>query len=650
MRYYHYRIFQLLKLLCRTEKPLSGREICTKLAIQPRTLRDDISRYKEDLAADGVDLISQNGVGYQIKVRDKEKYHLLINEMIKMEHRQHCITPVRHAERVSYIMRTLLATGHYLKLDEVADELYISRSTLNNCMREVRQAIASFNLTLIAKPGCGIKIAGNELSIRQAIARYFFYDDSQQFFQEEKGKVSRRKISNILIETLKENNLQLTDTGFQNLVIHLEIALMRIDKTHYPQALPADYIPLKKRDEYRVALQLVDKIEQAFSVSFPETECCFIAIHLAGKRYLLQQEATASRPDIMQLFDKILYKINGVFGIDLTEDLELCQLLSLHFIPMMDRLNWNLTIHNPLLQQIKEENVTAYEIAVLAGKIIHQETGLAVSEAETGYLAVHFALAIDRRGRPVKRYNIIVVCASGMGSSQLLLYKIRQRFAHHIDQVKVVQLYELNQFEQQDYDLILSTVDVPFQTAIPSLRINYFLEPDDLNQMASWLQSKPQKRQRIEYFYETLFFTDLHATDRFGLIEELCHRVSSVMPVDDDFTQSVIEREKISATEFGNGVAFPHPEHPGGEKTFVAVAVLPNPVRWDKQEVRYLFMLNISYQENDALQLLYESLFSLMSDKSKLKHLTKNTNFLTFITLLHEIADHKETSSESAFK
>lgn len=650
MKHYHYRIFQLLKLLCRTEKPLSSREICTKLAIQPRTLRDDISRYKEDLAAEGVDIISQYGVGYQVKIRDEEKYHLLIKEMLKLEHRHQFITPVRHTERVSYIVRTLLATENYLKLDNVADEIYISRSTLNNCMRDVRQAIASFNLTLNAKPGYGIRIAGSELSIRQAIARYFFYDDSQQLFQKEKDTISRKKIGTILVDILKKNNLQLTDTGFQNLVIHLQIALMRIDKSHYPQELPEDYIPLKKRDEYRVALQLVAKIEQAFSVSFPETECCFIAIHLAGKRHLFQQEAMVSRPDIMQLFDKIIYKINDVFGINLMNDLELCQLLSLHFIPMMDRLKWNLTIHNPLLQQIKEENITAYEIAVLAGKIIHQETHLTVSEAEIGYLAVHFALAIDRRGRPVKRYNIIIVCASGMGSSQLLLYKIRQRFSHHINQVKVVQLYELNQFEQQDYDLILSTVDVPFQTAIPSLRINYFLEPDDLNQMAGWLQSKPQQSQRLDYFNEALFFTDLHATERFGLIEELCQRVSSVMPVADDFTHSVIEREKISATEFGNSVAFPHPVHPGGEKTFVAVAVLANPVRWDKQDVRYLFMLNIRHQENDSLQLLYESLFSLMSDKERLKCLTKDTCFSTFLALLQEVINNRETLSESVFK
>lgn len=650
MKNYHYRIFQLLKLLCRAEKPLSGRAICQQLAIQPRTLRDDISRYKDDLAEDGVDIISQYGSGYQIRIRDEEKYHLLIKAMLKFEHRKHFIMPIRHADRVNYLMRTLLAAENYLKLDDVADEISVSRSTLNNCMKEVRQEIASFNLILTASPGLGVKIAGNELSIRQAIARYFFYDDSQQSLQKENR--TRKNISAILLNTLRKNTLQLTDTGFQNLVIHLEIALMRIDKSHSPQELPADYLLLKERHEYQVALQLVAEIEREFAIPFPEIECYFIAIHLAGKRHFLQQEKMAYRPDITQLFDKILAEINEVFGINLTDDFELYQLLSLHFMPMMDRLYWKLSIHNPLLQQIKEENITAYDIAVLAAKIIQQETGLTVSEAETGYLAVHFALAIDRRGTQAKRYNLIIVCASGMGSSQLLLYKIRQRFAQQINQIKVVQLYELNHFEQQNYDLILSTVDVPFQTAIPLLRINYLLEPDDLSHMAGWLKSKPQESERMQnYFNEALFFTDLQATDRFELIRELCQRVSTHIPMAYDFSQAVIEREKISATEFGNSVAFPHPLSPGGEKTFVAVAVLPNPIRWDKQEVRYIFMLNVRDQENNSLQLLYECLLSLMSNKIMLKKLKTNTTFSTFRTLLTEtIKQSLDALSCPAFK
>lgn len=635
IKHYHYRIGRLLKLLHEAEGPLTSNEICKKLAIKPRTLRNDLSHYRDALGENGVELNSRPGKGYQLVVRDEEKYCQLIKIILETEHRQHFVAPVRYKERVDYILRSLLSAEGYTKLDELAEEIYISRSTLNSCMKGVRHALSGFNLILYAKTASGIKVAGTELNIRQAMAKYFFYDDEHRQPEEDSRKAVRQKIMTILTDTLKEHQLVLTDTGFQNLVVHLEIALMRIESRHGDAALPINYTALKERDEYRVAEQLVIRIERAFAISFPAAERYFIAIHLAGKRSLHHHQAFAATQDISRIFDKISQQIVADFAIDLADDFELFHLLSLHFIPMMDRLNWDLKVHNPLLEEIKQENLKAFEMAVLAGKIIQQETGLEVNEAEIGYLAIHFGLAIDRKGVSCQRYNLIIVCASGMGSSQLLLYKIRQRFSDSIREIKVVQLYELNDFDLTGYDMILSTVDVPFKTAIPLMRVNYFFDARDLGQMESWLSSKQQSHRPVsEYFHPSLFFTDLQSAERYQLIAELCQRVALHIPTSADFLPSVIEREKLSATAFGDAIAFPHPLHPCGERTFVAVALLKKPVNWDKHEVRYIFMLNIRPGEKEPLQWLHESLVSLMGDKKKLAALDQSPTFSTLMSLL----------------
>ncbi|RLM06414.1 hypothetical protein BIY27_19845 [Gibbsiella quercinecans] len=635
IKHYHYRIGRLLKLLHEAAHPLTSTELCEKLAIKPRTLRNDLSRYKEALNENGVELHSRPGTGYQLVVRDEEKYRQLIEIILQTEHRHHFVAPVRYQERVDYILRSLLSAEGYIKLDELAEEIYISRSTLNSCMKGVRHALSAFNLILHAKTASGIKVAGSELNIRQAMAKYFFYNNDHRQPEEDNRRAVRQKIVAILTDTLKEHQLVLTDTGFQNLVVHLEIALMRIDSRHGDVALPVNYTALKKRDEYRVAEQLVIRIERAFAIPFPAAERYFITIHLAGKRSLHHHQTFAATPDISRLFDKISQQIVADFAIDLADDFELFHLLSLHFIPMMDRLNWDLKVHNPLLEDIKQDNLKAFEMAVLAGKIVQQETGLEVNEAEIGYLAIHFGLAIDRQGAARQRYNLIFVCASGMGSSQLLLYKIRQRFSHSVREIKVVQLYELTDVDLTGYDMILSTVDVPFKTAIPLLRVNYFLDARDLGQMDSWLSSKQQPHRPVsEYFHPTLFFTDLQSAERYQLIAELCQRVAVHIPTGSDFLPSVIEREKLSATAFGNAIAFPHPLHPCGERTFVAVALLKKPVCWDKHEVRYIFMLNIRTAEKEPLQWLHESLVSLMGDNKKLATLDQSPTFATLMNLL----------------
>lgn len=634
--YYHPRINHLLELLRKADEPLTSRVICEKLAIKPRTLRNDLSRYKEALEEHGVKLDAQPGKGYRLVIVDREKYNVLVEKLSLAAQRQHYVAPVRHQERIDYIVRCLLVAEEYIRLDELAEEIYISRSTLSGCMQGVRNALSEFNLALQAKTACGVKVAGNELNIRQAMAKYFFYDERQS--QEKRHrKAVRTKIEAILIRTLQEHQMTLTETGLQNLVVHLEIALLRIGHCYDDATLPINYSMLKERDEYRVAEQLISRIEQAFARAFPVAERYFIAIHLAGKRCLPSHQALTAMPDAGRLFDKISRQIAADFALDLSGDFELFQLLTLHIIPMMDRLSWGLKVQNPLLEEIKQENPVAFEMAVLAGNIIRQETGLTVNEAETGYLAIHFGLAIERQGSVCQRYNLVMVCASGMGSSQLLLYRIRQRFSRYINQVKVIQLYELSEADLSGYDLIFSTVDVPFKTSLPLLRVNYFPDVKELSLMENWLSATAQAHRSVcRYFHSHLFFTDLQSTERFALITEMCQRIALSVPVAADFLPLVIERENLSATAFGNAIAFPHPLHPCGDRTFVAFALLKKPVSWDKHRVRYLFLLNIKSGEKDSLQWLHKSLVSLMDESKKLAALDRSPLFATLIDLLTE--------------
>ncbi|WP_158616041.1 BglG family transcription antiterminator [Erwinia sp. 198] len=641
MKHYPSRIFQLLALLQRAEKPLSSVEICRALAIKPRTLRSDLLNYRKDLAENGITLLSRPGVGYRLQIEDEKKYQQLKTAFRQAEYRHYFDVPVRYAQRVRYLIRTLLSVEGYIKLDELADKIYISRSALNDAMKEVRLALKPFNLTLKGRSGCGIRVEGSELNLRQAMARYLYYDDAALFQQDGvpashplQKNGSREKIVAILHRILEKHGITLTETGFQNLVIHLEIALMRVKLCRYKPLSTENLAALEGREEYRLAEQLIAAIEQEFSLSLPCEERYFTAIHLAGKRHLQPDAPVFTSPDISRLYEKITAGIAARFGINLADDSELRSLLLLHFIPMLDRLCWDLKIHNPLLEQIKQENLSAFEIAVLAGKIIQQETGLAVNEAETGYLAVHFALALERCGRQ-RQYNIILVCASGQGSSQLLLYTLRQRFRDESGKVKVVQLYELNQIDFTGYDIVLSTIDIPFAVPVPLLRVSCFLGDRELNQLENQLKDLRLPRTPIRrYFHPALFFTDLQSTERYALIEELCQRLSGYLADKEHFLQRVIEREALSATEFGNAVAFPHPLYPCGEQTFVAVAVLPKPIKWEKQSIRYVFMLCLRKGEKDPLQALHESLVTLMCDEEKLKRLGEKPTFSTLLGLL----------------
>lgn len=61
-----------------------------------------------------------------------------------------------------------------MKIDQLADELFVSRSTLQNDLKDVKVVINRYNLHLKRKPNYGLKISGSEKNIRYAISDLLF--------------------------------------------------------------------------------------------------------------------------------------------------------------------------------------------------------------------------------------------------------------------------------------------------------------------------------------------------------------------------------------------------------------------------------------------------------------------------------------------
>lgn len=62
------------------------------------------------------------------------------------------------------------------------------------------------------------------------------------------------------------------------------------------------------------------------------------------------------------------------------------------------------------------------------------------------------------------------------------------------------------------------------------------------------------------------------------VLKNLCRKVEQEKGLPETFTASVLKREELTPTDYGNLVALPHPERAFQERAFVAVAVLKEPI------------------------------------------------------------------------
>lgn len=646
-------MIQMIKMLSNAKKAMSGPELSEQLGITVRTLRNDLKDYREELLENGIEIISKHAIGYQLVIKDEEKYYNYLEMMLKEGSQNQMLIPIYPEDRIHYLIRMFLTEEDYIKIEDICERIFVSRSTLSNDLKEVREKLKYFHLDLETKPFYGLKLIGSEFHKRSCISQYFFHGtkDDAAYLSQTKSTQQQEDITTLLYETMVEEQFKLTDIGFQNLVIHILIALIRLKEK--PQFTLFEYDEsIKERKEYEVALRLCQKLEEKFEIAFPETEIYYIAMHLSGKKAVQYSSNTLYMNNEYEgVVQHILEDIQDKFQMDLTSDLELYTSLSLHLQPMMNRLKYGMVIPNPLLEQIKIDNPLAFEMSILTANSIQALTHKNVSENEMGYIALHFALAIERYQKQGPKKNIIIICASGMGSSQILLYKVKQKFKENINSIYVTELYELPNIDQKTYDFILSTVPIPFQTEIPAIHVQYFLDDHDMMTLSDAFLSQSEDLSFVdEYFHQELLFEDLQGRSQKEIIHEMCYRISCVKNIPDCFEEEVLKREKFSDTEFGNAIAMPHPMKPLTDETFVTVGILKKPIKWKHQQVKYIFLLSIQKDSQETLGLLHETLSSLVFDKKAMQELEKDASLMNLKKILKKIAkEQKENDIDTLF-
>ena len=97
--------------------------------------------------------------------------------------------------------------------------------------------------------------------------------------------------------------------------------------------------------------------------------------------------------------------------------------------------------------------------------------------------------------------------------------------------------------------------------------------------------------------------------------------------------QKILDREKISSTEIGNLVAIPHTIVEGDTKSIIGVAILENPIIWDKQEVQLVFMVFFNPKEKHNFS-IFKYLYNFIKDEGGVRGIIKICDFKKLMTLI----------------
>lgn len=629
------------------EKGRQPADLAAAFGVSERSVRTYVRQANEELA--GIACIEKRrGGAYRLLVQDEAA----LDSWVALEGRRLANgVPATSAARVAYLMNDLLNRSGWVTLEDLAAMLFVSRNAITADLRQVEERLARFDLGLERRPRYGIRVTGSEMRRRLALANEVLHGDCAGGFCESLPPLD--ELAACLDEAAARNGLAINSAAYQNLLVHLAIAVCRIREGAYIPLECMEAQRLRDSREHRAAASVVAAIQQRFDVLFPESEVCYIALHLAGKQSLCGVADTPGQPTLVgpgagdaagapvisdEVWDVVARMVDFVwqaYRFDFRRDLELRMNLARHIVPLSVRLRYRMLIENPLLTDTKARFPLAYSMAQDACCVLAEHYGGEPSEDEVGFIALSFALAIERQKTGLPKKRILVVCASGQGSARLLEWRYRQEFGAYIDDVLTCDVAHVTSQDLTGIDYVFTTVPLGLDLPVPVREVKFFLDDADVRSLRDLLSGRASGTNLARFFDRRLFVGDLEASSKEEAIDVLCGLVEKNRSVDAGFRRLVMRREAAAPTSFGNNVAMPHPLEAVSSETFVAVGLLRHSVRWNEwASAQAVFLVCVSREWDDSLRDFYEAMTRVLADKDKISLLLEKRSWEGLMELL----------------
>ncbi|KMT59555.1 PTS modulated transcriptional regulator MtlR family protein [Listeria fleischmannii 1991] len=490
----------ILEYLFMSKEAITTSILADYMSVSVRTIRRDLKDVAEILH--GYKLQLERGSDQVLSITgadsDKQAFKWQLLDLSYNEY-----TPL---ERQQFVLKTLLKEDEPIKLIALANDLSVTVSTISNDLTKIEEDLPK-GVQIERRRGAGISLSGDELKKRSLlsdlIAEQFSQKTLFQLFNEtsQSEKTSQFVDERLLHLVGKETILnvekkariwrselpyKITDEAYLNLVIHIAISVHRMLTGHFIQEF-AQKDTIRGYAEFQVAKEILSSCLEMEAEVVPDGEAAYVTIHLRGAKSddyeahdFSGNEHVLSVTLAKQLIRRVENRIHRKF-----EEGALLKGLTAHLRPALRRLNEKMRIHNPLVTSIKEDYPELFDIVKEEFSAVYLKE--AVPEEEIGYLVLHFGAALLTLEEE-SNFSGIVVCASGIGTSRMLVTRLRQAIPK-LKQLETVSLFELPNKVKSPHDVVVSTIDLG-EVDFDYFLVSPMLSEREISQIELYLHGK----------------------------------------------------------------------------------------------------------------------------------------------------------------
>ena len=625
MRFPNQRLAQLFEML--QNETLLQDELARRLSVSTRTVRADITALNALMVGHGAQFVLNRGAGYQLNIADPALY-----EELQQQPSRQLRIPRNSPERVHYLVVRFLTSAFSLKLEDLAEEWFVSRATLQSDMAEVRDWLARYNLTIETRPRHGMKLFGSEMSVRACLTDLLWKltqeDCENPLLTEEVLNAGvPEQLAAELHNCFTRCRIRLTDEGEQFIRLYCAVAVRRISEGYPLPEFSADNVDEAVRE---AAKQITVLLQDLAGKALSEAEEQWLQVHIASRQVQEVAASAISADDDEALVNYILSFINNNYNYNLLTDKQLHADLLTHIKTMITRVRYQINIPNPLLGNIKQHYPMAYDMTLAAVSSWGKYTPYVISENEIGFLVLHIGVGLERH------YNIgyqrhprvLLVCDTGNSTVRMIQAMLLRKYPQ-IEVTRIISLRDYEQLDDVEEDFVISTARISDKQK-PTVVVAPFPTEYQLEQLGKLVLVDRTRPYMLEKFFDASHFrvVDEPMTQQ-ELFSTLCQQLEVEGYVAADFYPSVVEREAIVSTVLGEGIALPHSLGLMANKTVVYTVLAPQGIRWGDETAHVIFLLAISKSEYEEAMAIYDLFVTFLRERA-MPRLRDSKNFEEF--------------------
>lgn len=464
------------------EGKLDMDKMAEKFSVNLRTIRYDIAGLS--------DYIKVNFEGVEITVAHKMAY---IDEETR---RKFCRQDsdgkadyyrdyLRNEERILMITFDLCWSQECKTISLIADKYCVSRATINSDLQVIKTYCLKNKIKLQTNRGKGLYVEGTELERRKNLAK-IIHDHAaiskhkQNYllaFNQWFKKNEIEKVACIISQIEQEFSMCcLSDVAYEMLIVYVALAIERFRIGYTLNYMEDTFLFRKDGVQFRIATKIASSISDEFDLKFSESEIFYLGLQIGAKSSgVARSENTIS---LEYYCIRIIAMVSRRCDIDLTKDERLYESLLQHLNACFYRKRYGLYLENPIKDEIIESKKELYQIVDSVIQLEEFSKIIIKSEDEVAYLLVHLVAAIERRGKNQNNLvSVVIVCATGLGTAELLVANLEKNFCLNIS--GCIAAHQLEEFlKKNSVDLIVSTVELEINNRY--LKVSPFLKHSDI--------------------------------------------------------------------------------------------------------------------------------------------------------------------------